>query len=57
VATRQIVLDDLVATVAKRIGISGRPIIWEQAEPGMDVDKPHQLEILRADMEKLHKKA
>jgi hypothetical protein len=57
VATRSITLDDLVATVTKRIGITGRPIIWENAEPGMDVDKPHQLEILREDMEKLHNKA
>ena len=54
--TRSITLDELVATVTKRIGITGRPIIWENAEPGMDVDKPHQLEILREDMEKLHKK-
>jgi GTP:adenosylcobinamide-phosphate guanylyltransferase len=57
VATRSITLDDLVATVTKRIGITGRPIIWENAEPGMDVDKPHQLELLREDMEKLHSKA
>ncbi|MBN1452826.1 MAG: nucleotidyltransferase family protein [Anaerolineales bacterium] len=56
VATRRITLDDLVATVTKRIGITGRPIIWEHAEPGMDVDKPHQLELIREDMEKLHKK-
>jgi len=57
VATRRITLDELVATVTKRIGITGRPIIWEHAEPGMDVDKPHQLTILRDDMEKLHPKA
>lgn len=56
VATRSITLNDLVATITKRIGITGRPIIWEHAEPGMDVDKPHQLEHLREDMEKLHKK-
>ena len=56
VATRRITLDELVATVTKRIGITGRPIIWEHAEPAMDVDKPHQLEILREDLEKLHKK-
>ena len=54
VATRRITLNELVATVTKRIGITGRPIIWEYAEPGMDVDKPHQLELLRADMEKQH---
>jgi len=56
VATRSITLDELVVTVTQRIGITGRPIIWDHAEPGMDVDKPHQLEILREDMEKLHKK-
>ena len=53
VATRSITLDDLVATVTKRIGITGRPIVWDHAEPGMDVDKPHQLELLREDMEML----
>jgi hypothetical protein len=57
VATRRITLDDLVATITERIGISGRPIIWEHAEPGMDVDKPHQLELLRADLEKLYSEA
>lgn len=51
VATRSITLDELVATITKRLGITGRPIVWEHAEPGMDVDKPHQLELLRADME------
>ena len=56
VVTRRITLDELVATVTKRIGITGRPIIWENAEPGMDVDKPHQLEILREDMEGLRQK-
>ena len=56
VATRRITLDELVATVTKRIGITGRPIVWENAEPGMDVDKPHQLELLREDMEGLHQK-
>lgn len=46
-ATRQITLDDAVKRVCGRIGIKGRAIIWKQAEAGMDVDKPHQLEILR----------
>jgi GTP:adenosylcobinamide-phosphate guanylyltransferase len=53
VATRSITLDELVVTVTKRLGITGRPIVWEHAEPGMDVDKPHQLELIREDMEKL----
>jgi GTP:adenosylcobinamide-phosphate guanylyltransferase len=53
VATRSITLDDLVDVITKRLDITGRPIIWEHAEPGMDVDKPHQLELVREDMEKL----
>ena len=56
VATRRITLEELVATVCERIGIKGRPIVWEYAEPAMDVDKPHQLELIREDMEKMHKK-
>ena len=43
-----------VKRVTERLGITGRPIIWEHAEPGMDVDKPHQLELLREDLGKLH---
>ncbi|HLE91338.1 MAG TPA: nucleotidyltransferase family protein [Anaerolineales bacterium] len=50
VATRSITLEDLVAKVSGRLGIQGRAIIWPQAEPCMDVDKPYQLELLRADL-------
>ena len=50
VLTRSITLDDLVAKVCKRIGIAGRAIQWPYAEPCMDVDKPHQLELLRTDL-------
>lgn len=57
VATRSITLDELVGVITKRLGITGRPIVWEYAEPGMDVDKPHQLELLRKDMQSLHEKA
>ena len=32
------------------IGINGRAIKWEHAEPCMDIDKPHQLELLRNDL-------
>jgi GTP:adenosylcobinamide-phosphate guanylyltransferase len=52
VFTKSITLDDLVATVCERIGIKGRAIKYPFAEPCMDVDKPHQLEMLRADLEK-----
>ncbi len=44
-------LEGAVARVTKRLKITGRPIIWKYAEPAMDVDKPHQLELLRADLE------
>lgn len=53
VATRSITLNDLVDVITKRLDITGRPIIWEHAEPGMDVDKPHQLELVREDLDKL----
>jgi hypothetical protein len=48
--TRQITLQELADKASKRIGIKGRIIIWNQAEPCMDVDKPHQLEIMREDL-------
>jgi choline kinase len=49
-ATRQFTLDSLVERASQRIGIKGRAIVWEKAEPCMDVDKPHQLEMMREDM-------
>jgi hypothetical protein len=48
--TRQVTLQELVDKASQRIGIKGRVIIWSQAEPCMDVDKPHQLEIMREDL-------
>ena len=49
----QLTLKDLVERVSGRIGIRGNAIVWPWAEAGMDVDKPHQLDIMRADKEKL----
>ncbi len=49
-ATRQLTLQAMVQRASERIGIQGRAIIWSHAEPCMDVDKPHQLELLRADL-------
>lgn len=57
VLTRSITLDELVGTVSERIGIKGRVIQWGHAEPCMDIDKPHQLELLRADLANQQKKA
>lgn len=51
-AFRQITLQALVKRVSQRIGIKGRAIVWDRAEPCMDVDKPHQLELMRKEMEK-----
>src|SRR5512140_730036 len=50
---RQLTLKDLVERVSGRIGIRGNAIVWPWAEAGMDVDKPHQLDIMREDKEKL----
>ncbi len=47
--TGQFTMQELVERVCARIGIKGRAIIWSQAEPCMDVDKPHQLELMRED--------
>jgi GTP:adenosylcobinamide-phosphate guanylyltransferase len=44
---RQLTLGDLVRRVCDRIGIRGRAVVWSWAQAGMDVDKPHQLEIMR----------
>jgi len=52
--TRMIDLDGGVKRLSKKLDIKGRAIRWEYAEAGMDVDKPYQLELMRADMEKLH---
>jgi hypothetical protein len=50
-------LEDGVSRVCEKIGIKGRPIVWEYAEPAMDADKPHQLEILRADLLRQQRRA
>ena len=48
--TRRLTLEDAVRRVSERIGIKARAITWPYAEPCMDVDKPSQLELLRADL-------
>jgi hypothetical protein len=48
--TRQFTLQALADRACERIGITGKIIIWDKAEPCMDVDKPHQLEIMREDL-------
>ena len=45
-------LQDAETRVMSRMNISGRAVVCPYAEVGMDVDKPHQLEIMRADLTK-----
>lgn len=49
---RQLTLEEAVARVSQRIGIEGKALVWPWAEAGMDVDKPHQLEIMRKDLKR-----
>lgn len=47
---RLIDINGIARTAAKRIGLTGHGAISPFAEIAMDVDKPHQLEILRQDL-------
>lgn len=55
-ATRQLTLESAVTRISERIGIKGRAVVWPYAEPCMDVDKPHQLEMMRVDLAKSQRK-
>jgi hypothetical protein len=55
--TRRLTLEDALTRVCDRIGIKGRAIIWQHAEPCMDVDKPSQLELLREDLAEQQRKS
>ncbi len=47
---RQLTADDVIQKVAAKLGLRGRALVCPYPEVGMDVDKPHQLEMLRADL-------
>lgn len=49
---RRITLEQGAQKVTKRLKITGRAVLCPFAEIGMDVDKPHQLEIMREDLNK-----
>ncbi|MCJ7585143.1 MAG: NTP transferase domain-containing protein [Anaerolineales bacterium] len=53
---RQLTLEKAAANIMKRLKITGRTIVCPYAEIGMDIDKPHQLEILRADLAKAQRR-
>ena len=55
--TGRLSLQDAETRVMKRMNITGKAIVSPYAEVGMDVDKPHQLEIMRADLAKRNKHA
>lgn len=50
--TRTITLDNAVEKITARLGITGRAMVSPYAEIAMDVDKPHQLEMMREDLGK-----
>ena len=45
-------LKDAVERASRKLGIDARALTWDYAEAAMDVDKPHQYDMLRADLEK-----
>ncbi len=49
---RRLTLDEAVRTIAKRLDLKGKVLISPYAEIGMDVDKPNQLKLLKADLKK-----
>ena len=48
--SRQLTLDGAVKRVTEKMNITGKAVISPYAELGMDVDKPHQLEIVRSEL-------
>ena len=48
----RLTLADAVKRASDKLGIQARAIEWDYAEAAMDVDKGHQYEMLRADLEK-----
>jgi GTP:adenosylcobinamide-phosphate guanylyltransferase len=55
--TGQLTLQMAETNIMKRLNITGRAIVCPYAEVGMDVDKLHQLEMMREDLTKQVKKA
>lgn len=47
---RLLTLEGAVRRASRNLGVRGRGVVCPYAEVGMDVDKPHQLEIMRADL-------
>jgi GTP:adenosylcobinamide-phosphate guanylyltransferase len=54
--TGKLTLEKAEKNITSRLRITGKVIVCPYAEVGMDVDKPHQLEIMRADFKKKTRK-
>jgi len=54
---RRMSLDKAVEKITKKLDVSGKMFLCPFAEVGMDVDKPHQLELIRKDFKKRLKKS
>ena len=54
--TGKLSLEKAETNIMSRLKITGKAMVCPYAEVGMDVDKPHQLEIMRADLKKSLKK-
>jgi len=52
IALRAITVDKAVNKITGRLHMTGRAVFSPYAEIGMDVDKPHQLELMREDLNK-----
>lgn len=50
VILRMITIEETVERVSRKVGLKGRALRCPYAEVGMDVDKPHQLALMRADL-------
>ena len=55
--TKKLTLEKAEKNITTRLNVTGKVLVCPYAEVGMDVDKPHQLEIMRADLKKRLKKA
>jgi hypothetical protein len=48
--TRSLTVEKAEKTATERLGLKARALLCPYAEIGMDVDKPHQLEIMRSEL-------
>lgn len=47
---RKLSITEAEVMISRRLNVKGKVLVCPYAEMGMDVDKPHQLEMLRADL-------